>query len=273
MPVIYIIYKIISAQYHNDIDLSGINYDILDGHQFEHFCADILKRNGYKNVSVTQGSGDNGVDIVAWKNNRKYVVQCKCYSSNIGNKAVQEVYTGKQMYHADVAVVMTNRYFTKNAIKTAKETHVILWDRDTLNRFIHKTSKLLEDSSATNSVEKPDDKRKEMAVEIEDIENNHFKNKKSDNILEAKENKNMYDKEKGIFPSGTYEVGDDIEAGKYLLTSKKDVLGEISVYPSYEDYKNDTNIMTYNSFDGEYHLSLRENGLFISLENAEMRKL
>lgn len=112
------------------------NYDSMEGHQFEYFCADVLRRNGFQNVSVTPGSGDYGVDIIAFKDGRKYVVQCKCYSQNVSNKAVQEVYSGKSFYDADVAIVLTNRYFTQSAVDTAYKNGVILWNRDKLNSLI-----------------------------------------------------------------------------------------------------------------------------------------
>ena len=49
--------------------------DNMEGHQFEYACADILRANGYKNVVVTQGSGDFGVDVLAEKNGIKYAIQ------------------------------------------------------------------------------------------------------------------------------------------------------------------------------------------------------
>lgn len=81
----------------------------------------------------------------------------------------------------------------------------------------------------------------------------------------------MYDKEKGIYPSGSYLVGEDIDVGKYLLTSRNNV-GAISIYESYADYKKDE-MISYNSFDGDYHLSLRDSGVFIVVDNADIKKL
>lgn len=115
---------------------NNINYDYMDGHQFEYFCADVLRKNGFKNVEVTQGSGDHGIDILAEKDGITYAIQCKCYSDNIGNAAVQQAHTGKSLYHKDIAVVMTNRYFTAQAIEEAMELGVKLWDRDRLNGMI-----------------------------------------------------------------------------------------------------------------------------------------
>lgn len=116
--------------------MKNINYDYMDGHQFEYFCADTLKRNSFANVEVTRGSGDHGVDILAEKDGITYAIQCKCYSSNIGNSAVQQAHTGKSLYHRDIAVVMTNRYFTTQAIEEANALGVKLWDRDKLNEMI-----------------------------------------------------------------------------------------------------------------------------------------
>ncbi|WP_251353339.1 restriction endonuclease [Hominisplanchenecus murintestinalis] len=112
------------------------NFDDMGGHQFEHFCADILRKNGFENVEVTQGSGDHGIDILAEKDDITYAIQCKRYDKPIGNDAVQQAIAGKGFYHRDIAVVMTNRNFTPQAIEEAKALGVKLWDRDRLNKMI-----------------------------------------------------------------------------------------------------------------------------------------
>lgn len=117
-------------------NISSINYDSMEGHDFEYFCADLLNHNGFRNVSVTQGSGDQGIDIIAEKEGVLYGVQCKCYSSDIGNKAVQEAFAGKTFYGCHVAAVLTNRHFTKSAIELAQVNKVLLWDREKLDSFI-----------------------------------------------------------------------------------------------------------------------------------------
>jgi hypothetical protein len=113
-----------------------VNYDFLDGVGFENFCVNILKKNGYYNISTTATSGDQGIDIIAFKDGVKYGIQCKCYSSDIGNKAVQEVFSGARFYDCHVPVVLTNRYFTKGAQELAAKTNVLLWDRNKLNEMI-----------------------------------------------------------------------------------------------------------------------------------------
>lgn len=110
--------------------------DYMGGHEFEYWCADLLEKSGFSNVQVTPGSGDQGVDILAEKDSIKYAVQCKCYSSDLGNTPVQEVHTGKAIYHCQIGVVMTNRHFTQGAKDAAEATGVLLWDRDKLQQMI-----------------------------------------------------------------------------------------------------------------------------------------
>ena len=110
--------------------------DKMNGYEFESFCCDLLKKNGFINVFQTQLSGDNGIDIIAEKNDIKYGIQCKCYSDKLGNKCIQEAYTGLTMYDCDIGAVLTNSYFTDSAIETAKKTRIRLWDRDYLIMLI-----------------------------------------------------------------------------------------------------------------------------------------
>ena len=110
--------------------------DYMEGREFEYWCAELLRRNGFQNVSVTQGSGDQGVDVLAIKGGIKYAIQCKCYSKDLGNTPIQEVHTGKDVYGCHVGVVMTNRYFTHSAKEAAQRTNTLLWDRDELRRML-----------------------------------------------------------------------------------------------------------------------------------------
>ena len=124
----------------NHSNVSAI--DGMDGHYFEHFCADILRKTGFTDVTVTPGSGDQGVDILATKDCVKYAIQCKNYSSVLGNTPIQEVSAGKQFYGCHVGVVMTNSTFSSGAIQLASATNVLLWDRMKLEELIEKAGGL-----------------------------------------------------------------------------------------------------------------------------------
>lgn len=110
--------------------------DQMSGHEFEHFTADLLRKLGYERVEVTQGSGDQGVDVIAVKDGKRYAIQCKRYSKKLGNKPAQEVNAGRTIYGCSVAVVLTNNYFTDGAKEAARAVGVELWDRDTLRRML-----------------------------------------------------------------------------------------------------------------------------------------
>ena len=110
--------------------------DRMEGHDFEQFTANLLRKLGYERVQVTPGSGDQGVDVIAVKDGKKYAIQCKRYNQKLGNKPVQEVHAGKTIYGCNVAVVMTNNYFTDGGKEAARALGVELWDRDVLRRML-----------------------------------------------------------------------------------------------------------------------------------------
>lgn len=56
---------------------SGNAMDEMEGHDFEFFCADLLREAGFEDVEVTRGSGDFGADILCEKDGVTYAVQCK----------------------------------------------------------------------------------------------------------------------------------------------------------------------------------------------------
>lgn len=99
---------------------------VSNGLEYEQYCADYLNKHGYHDAKTTKASGDHGVDVIAFKRGKKYAVQCKYYSSPVGNKAIQEVYTGMALYDCDYGIVITNSTFTKQAKDEASKLGVKL---------------------------------------------------------------------------------------------------------------------------------------------------
>jgi len=97
----------------------------LDGHEFEDWVAKTFVIAGW-DAEVTVASGDQGVDVLARREGKVLAVQCKFYSQPVGNKAVQEVYSGKVHYQADVAAVVSNAGYTESAKALAQSTGVLL---------------------------------------------------------------------------------------------------------------------------------------------------
>lgn len=113
--------------------------EILDqstGLEFENEIAKILPLVGFEEVTVSKGSGDQGIDIFAKKDGENFGIQCKKYSSSVGNKAVQEVISGKEFFNLDKAIVITNSSFTVSANELAHKANVTLWNRMNLEHII-----------------------------------------------------------------------------------------------------------------------------------------
>ncbi len=96
-----------------------------DGHEFEHWVAENLNQFGW-DAKVTIASGDQGIDVIATKDGKTVGLQCKLFSSPVGNKAVQEAHAGKTFHQMDVVGVMSNASYTKSAKALATDTGVKL---------------------------------------------------------------------------------------------------------------------------------------------------
>jgi len=106
----------------------------MDGIEYEHFCASLLRDSGWDAV-VSQASNDQGADIIAERDGVKVAIQCKKYSSPVGNKAVQEVSAGKLHYGTDHAVVVTNNTFTSSAKQLSNSARVYLLHHNELSNL------------------------------------------------------------------------------------------------------------------------------------------
>ena len=124
----------------DNMDYSFKEIDKMTGIEFEYFVMNLLQKSGYEDVRITKASGDEGVDLTALKKGKKIAIQCKRYKDKITNKAIQEVFSGKHVYKCDEAYVITNSYFTDNAILLAKNHKVKLINRDQLFDLLEKTN-------------------------------------------------------------------------------------------------------------------------------------
>lgn len=110
--------------------------DEMEGADFEVFCAQLLEKRGFTDISLTKASGDFGVDILAQKEGITFAIQCKRYQTPVGVKAIQEVYAGREYYDCMVGAVLTNQYFTAPAVEAAKKLKILMWDRGYLETMM-----------------------------------------------------------------------------------------------------------------------------------------
>lgn len=96
-----------------------------NGIDFEYWVADRLNERNWL-AQVTQGSGDQGVDVVAKIGTLRVAVQCKLYTGSVGNKAVQEVLAGMSFFDLDRGAIISTGNYTKSAHALAKKNNILL---------------------------------------------------------------------------------------------------------------------------------------------------
>lgn len=109
--------------------------EFMSGHEYEHFVAGLIKQHGW-DARVTSGSGDHGADIIVEKKDLRLAVQCKLYSSPVGNKSVQEAFSAQSFYDCGLSCVVTNSSFTPAAKKAASKLNVSLLHHEDLGKFL-----------------------------------------------------------------------------------------------------------------------------------------
>ncbi|MFJ6623105.1 restriction endonuclease [Kitasatospora sp. NPDC091335] len=118
--------------------LSLAQLDAMDDKQFEFALRDLLIRDGIPARQVGQ-QGDQAADVIGEDRLRgRIVVQAK--HTKVGGKVGSQVMyqvkgTAGPVHHAEVAVVVTNGSFTRDA-KAWGDKHAVHWvDRDALRRW------------------------------------------------------------------------------------------------------------------------------------------
>ena len=109
------------------------------GQEYERQCASILFRRGWT-VHPTPATGDNGADVIAEKGDARLIVQCKLYSQPVGNKAVQEAYSARHLFHGTHACVVAPNGFTAQAERAAHGLSVRLIHHSQLEAYADELS-------------------------------------------------------------------------------------------------------------------------------------
>lgn len=122
------------------VDLNDL--ELVSGYDFERILAEILRRiEG--DATVTEASGDQGLDVIWFREDSTIGIQAKAYdkSNPVGNSAVQEIHTGVTVrgseYSIDSAAVVTTSRYTSSAKEAAESSNVQLYGRSELEQWLN----------------------------------------------------------------------------------------------------------------------------------------
>lgn len=114
-----------------EISVGGMDLGLFDmtPREFEVFSADLLGKMGYVDIELTQYTNDKGVDIIAYKDDVRYAVQCKRYKEPVGSPDMQKFIGAMIHAKADKGLFITTSRFTREAERMAAEHPIELIDR------------------------------------------------------------------------------------------------------------------------------------------------
>ncbi|WP_181871578.1 restriction endonuclease [Sphaerisporangium album] len=112
--------------------------DAMSGTDFENLVADLLRRDGFRDVRRVGRSHDGGVDVVARAaDGRPIAVQCKRQAARVGADRVRNLIgaVNGSVYDGHRAVLVTSSVFTGPAARES-ESRVLLVDRHRLGEWM-----------------------------------------------------------------------------------------------------------------------------------------
>ena len=107
----------------------------LSPREFEEYIGELFSNMGYT-VEVTQYSNDKGLDIIMYKDDIKYGVQCKRYKGTVGSPEIQTFIGALSHANADKGFFVTTGMFSFEAEKMAVQHPIQLVNRIDLAKLI-----------------------------------------------------------------------------------------------------------------------------------------
>lgn len=107
------------------------NLDSMNNQDFKNYINNHLTKLGYVST-INETIPNKSADILAEKDNIKYAIHCINQMKPISYQSVHKINSAKIVFDCDIAIIITNNYFTKQAISQAQKLHVLLINRDSL---------------------------------------------------------------------------------------------------------------------------------------------
>lgn len=133
-------------------NLAGIQFD-----DFEILVGGLLELEGYKVEDNSRGMGpDGGIDLIARKDGKKILVQCKHHGAKpIPPKPIRELYGVMLMkkHRANGAIFVTSGIYSEKAKEEFEDVAGIeLWDKSHLQEIIQRHQESIERDGELKSV-------------------------------------------------------------------------------------------------------------------------
>ncbi len=117
------------------ISSSPQKFSNLTGYDFEGLIHRLFEAMTYS-VQQVGKVGDQGGDLIANKEQERLLIQAKCWSTSVGNSAVQQAVAAKNHYDCNKAIVVTTSNFTREAIELARTNNVELISKKRLQEML-----------------------------------------------------------------------------------------------------------------------------------------
>src|SRR5574341_1380642 len=140
IALVYLLRSYLKFKEHKDRErglraLEILNIDNINRSEFEDYIIRVLTHKGFK-VETTGEKIALGVTLIAKKDGHKYAVQIERQTGAVSRLALSDVDREKHRYGCDKVILITNSYFSEDAIELAKSTGCELVDRDTLAMWV-----------------------------------------------------------------------------------------------------------------------------------------
>lgn len=143
------------------IDYEEVNSATWQG--FERMVSRLLLVQGFDDVRLVGQSGDHGADVIAHKNNARWLFQMKHWKNPVGVSVVEETIKAAGLYEAKYPVIVASNGFDSKAKQFFSELRkssipIQLWDTQFMVQFLSKS-----DDGIPN--DKPTRKYQERAIQ------------------------------------------------------------------------------------------------------------
>lgn len=129
----------------NEIERHSILSE-LDWKEFEILIAETFRLKGYKIQENNKPGPDGGIDILLFKNNKKYIAQCKHWKKfKVGVDIVREQFGIMLDVGAVGAFIVTSGKFTDQALKFAENKNITLIEGSMLENSLRKAKNSIQE--------------------------------------------------------------------------------------------------------------------------------